>query len=176
MSRHVLCEASEKGAIIVNECLKRGLQINTMKLEQLLILMHARMLTLYKKPFFKQQVIVREHALMIDEVDEDFRIYAFEFKEVMEEYICLLEKEEEVMNYIIDNYGELDFFDLRDSYVLKKLREHYKDLFSLEEQHFDILATPYDDAFIIKSDKTEEFKTPNKIAKQEKIQKKILKK
>jgi len=173
MSRRILCEASEKGAIVVNKCLNRGFEINTIKLEQLLILMHGRMLSLYNKPFFSQEVVARTHALMIDKVDKDFRIYAMEFKEKLEEYICLLEKEE-VMNYIIEKYGNLDFFELKELPVLKNL----KDLFSKEDQSniipnlkiekmfnfvmgnkqtFDVMAVPCDRAFVVSSDKTEAF-------------------
>jgi len=174
MSRKILCEASEKGVVVVNECLNRGLEINAIKLEQLLILMHGRMLSLYNKPFFSQEVVARTHALMIDKVDKDFRIYAMGFKEKLEEYICLLEKEEEVMNYIIEKYGNLDFFELKELPVLKNL----KDLFSKEDQsnilpnikiekmfkfvmsdkqNFEVLAVPYDRAFVVSPDKTEEF-------------------
>ena len=174
MSRRILCEASEKGVIVVNECLNRGIQINTIKLEQLLILMHGRMLSLYNKSFFSQEVVARTHALMIDNVDKDFRIYAIEFKEKLPEYICLLEKEEEVMNYIIERYGNLDFFELKELPVLKKL----KDLFSKEDQSniipnvkiekmfnfvmgnkqtFDVMAVPCDRAFVVSPDKTEVF-------------------
>lgn len=58
MSRDVLSIASEKGTIVVNECLRRGLYINTLKLEQLLILIQGRMLSLYNRPFFSQDVLL----------------------------------------------------------------------------------------------------------------------
>lgn len=125
MSRDVLSIASEKGTIVVNECLRRWLYINTLKLEQLLILIQGRMLSLYNRPFFSQDVIARTHALMIDEVDKEFRINAIEFKEEIVEYVSLLSTEEEVMNFVLDSYGSLNVFELQELYELKILKECY---------------------------------------------------
>ncbi len=52
IDRRILCQASEKGKIVVNECLDRGYDIDTLKLEKLLILMHGIMLSAYGDPFF----------------------------------------------------------------------------------------------------------------------------
>ena len=124
----VLCSASEKGKIIVNECLKRGLTINTLKLEKLLILMHIKMLTEYRKPFFKEEVINFHHGLGIKEVDEDFRgVLRPNFNEQIIEYICLLDAEEKVMNEVIRDYGKYDVFDLNEVWQLKKLQRLFPD-------------------------------------------------
>ena len=133
------------------------------------------MLSLYNKPFFSQDVVARPHALMIDKVDKDFRIYAMGFKEKLEEFICLLEKAEEVVNYIIEKYGNLDFFELTELHVLKNM----KDLLSKEEQSniipnekiekmfnfvmgnkqtFDVMAVPRRRPYVVAADKAEEFK------------------
>lgn len=128
MSRKIMCEASEKGVYVVNKCLQKGYKINTIKLEQLLILMHGTMLSLYQKPFFAQNVVARPHALIIDEVDKNFLAFAIEFKERMTEYISLLQNEEKVMNYIIEKYGNADFFELNNKKELTVLRN----LFSKE--------------------------------------------
>ena len=175
MSRKFLCEASEKGAIVVNKCLNRRFEINTIKLEQLLILMHGRMLSLYNKPFFSQEVVARTHALMIDKVDNDFRIYIMGFEEKLKEFICLLEKEEEVMNYIIEKYGDLDFFELKELPVLKILKDKFSkedqnniipnvkiqkifDLFIDNKQTCDVIAVPSRRPFVMAEDKTKQFK------------------
>lgn len=119
----VLCSASEKGKIIVNKCLKKGLNIDTLKLEKLLILMHIKMLTEYRKPFFKEDVILFNHGLGIKEVDEDFRfVIGPDFNEEIIEYICLLDAEEKVMNEVIRDYGKYDVFDLNEVWQLKKLQ------------------------------------------------------
>jgi len=179
MNRDVFCLASEKGVIVVNECLKKGIEINTLKLEQLLILIHGIMLSKYKKPFFYENVVARDFSLMIQEVDEDFRAYGMEFKESFEEYITLLEKEEEVMKYVIEKYGNLDFFDLNELYVLKKLRERFIeetknnidskniipnteiekefDNFLSDKQKFIVMAVPRNRPFTVSSEKLEEF-------------------
>ena len=124
----VLCSASEKGKIVVNECLKRGLTIDTLKLEKLLILMHIKMLTEYRKPLFKEEVILFHHGLGIKEVDEDFRfILRPGFNEEIVEYICLLDAEEKVMNEVIRDYGKYDVFDLNEVWQLKKLQRLFPD-------------------------------------------------
>lgn len=123
MNRNIMCEASEKGVIVVNKCLEKGIKIDTAKLEQLLILMHGTMLSLYQKPFFVQNVIAMPHALMVDEVDKNFKMNCMGFKEKIPQYICLLQNEEKVMDYIIENYGNLDFFELNIRKDLSFLRE-----------------------------------------------------
>lgn len=122
MYRRIMCEASEKGVYVINKCLEKGYQISTIKLEQLLILMHGTMLSLYQRPFFRQNVVARSHALMIDEVDKNFLAFAKEFKERIPECICLLQNEEKVMDHIIEKYGNIDFFELNNRKDLTVLR------------------------------------------------------
>ena len=179
MNTDVFCLASEKGVVVVNECLKKGIEINTLKLEQLLILIHGIMLSKYNKPFFYENVVARDFSLMIQEVDEDFRAYGIEFKEPFEEYITLLEKEEEVMKYVIEKYGNLDFFDLNEFCVLKKLRKRFIeenknnidskniipnieiekefDDFLSDKQKFIVMAVPRERPYTVSSEKLEEF-------------------
>lgn len=128
MGRRIMCEASEKGVYVINKCLEKGYQISTIKLEQLLILMHGTMLSLYQRPFFAQNIVARPHALMIDEVDKNFLAFAKKFEERIPECICLLQNEEKVMNYIIEKYGNADFFELNNKKELIVLRN----LFSKE--------------------------------------------
>lgn len=174
MSRKILCEASEKGIIVANECLNRGIEINTIKLQQLLILMHGRMLSLYNKPFFSQEVVARPQALMIDKVNKDLMVYAMEFKELIEEYYILLEKEEAVMMEVIDAYGNLNFFDLKELPALKTLQDNFikknqESIISNEaiqktfnfynNRNFDVMAVSYHRPFIVSSEKSQEFKS-----------------
>ena len=124
----VLCSASEKGKIVVNECLRKGLNIDTLKLEKLLVLMHIKMLTEYRKPLFKEEVILFNHGLGIKEVDEDFRfVLGPDFNEKIVEYICLLDAEEKVMNEVIRDYGKCDVFELNEVWQLKKLQRLFPD-------------------------------------------------
>ena len=110
MHRKIMDEASEKGVIVANKCMEKGIQLSAIKLELLLILMHGRMLSKYQKPFFRQNVVAGKQVLMIKEVDRNFILN--KFNERMQEYLVLLLKEEEVMNDIIEVYGRLDFFEM----------------------------------------------------------------
>ena len=122
MNRKIMCEASEKGVYVVNKCLEKGYQISEIKLEQLLILMHGTMLSLYQRPFFRQNVVAIPQTLMIEEVDKNFLVFTKEFKERIPERICLLQDEEKVMNHIIEKYGNIDFFELNNRKSLTVLR------------------------------------------------------
>lgn len=122
-NRKILCGASEKAILVVNKCLDKNIPINTMKLEQLLIIIHGIMLSKYNTPFFKENVVAFQHALLIREVDADFRINAMNFKEKIEEFICLLDAEEQTVDEVITNYGKNDAFDLMAKKELKLLKE-----------------------------------------------------
>ena len=121
MYRKIMDEASEKGVIVANKCIEKGIQLSAIKLELLLILMHGRMLSKYQKPFFRQNVVAGKQVLMIKEVDRNFILNKFD--ERMQEYLVLLLKEEEVMNDIIEVYGSLDFFEMIKRKDLTFLRE-----------------------------------------------------
>lgn len=119
----ILCEASEKGKIIVNRCLDLGYDINTYKLEKLLIMIHGIMLSKYQKPFFRQSVVATKYGSIIKEVEKELFSYAFGFKDRMCEYICLLENEEKLINEIVQKYGNLDAFELNEFKQLKLLND-----------------------------------------------------
>lgn len=117
------CLASEKGKIVVNECLERKIEINTMKLEKLLIIMHGIMLQRYHRPLFNENVVATKYGLMIEEVTHDFLMYSVKFDEKIVEYVCLLNAEEEVMNLVLNIYGEWDSFKLDKKKELRTLSE-----------------------------------------------------
>jgi len=119
----ICCIASEKGKKIVNKCIDNNIEINTLKLEKLLILVHGKMLSMYQKPFFNENVIATKHGLMIKEVDRDFIRYVFRCNEKLVEYICLLDDEEEVVNSVLREYTNRDGLDLNSVIELKVLSE-----------------------------------------------------
>lgn len=135
----LLCLASEKGKIIVNECLDRKYHINTLKLEKLLILAHGIMLAKYQTPLFKEDIVATLHGgLMIPRVDRDFIRYAVEFKDKFVEYICLLDDEEKVLNHVLDSYGNLDAVDINEESPLKVCN---KSFISLGDSYSSSIAT-----------------------------------
>ena len=117
------CSASEKGKRIINKCIDNNIEINTLKLEKLLILMHGKMLSMYQKPFFDEDVIATRHGLMIKEVDRDFIRYATRCNEKIKAYICLLDAETKVMNSVLKEYIDYDALDLNCVRELQVLSE-----------------------------------------------------
>lgn len=119
----ILCEASEKGKIVVNKCIELGYEIEPLKLEQLLILIHGMMLAKYNKPFFEEEIISTEYGLVIREIERDFLEYSSGFKEKFQDYILLLEKEETTVDYIIKRFGIYNHKLLKNVIVLNLLNE-----------------------------------------------------
>ena len=112
------CMATEVGKIVANKCLDRNISLNTLKLEKLLILMQVEYIRKTEKAFFQENIIVsNQHNTRIKEVEEDFLPYAVGMDMISSdtrfcEYINLLMKQEEVVESIINKYGNLDAFDL----------------------------------------------------------------
>lgn len=126
----ILCEASEKGKVVVNHCLNKGCRINTLKLEKLLIIIHGMMLAHHKKPFFKNSIVPTKNGLRIPEVDRDFIINVISFDKKFDEQIAFLDREWEMTEYIINTYGKMDTFELDTEFGLKQLNNKL-----LNEQH-----------------------------------------
>lgn len=108
----IMCKAAEVGKIVVNKCLDRGLFINTQKLQKLLVLMQVECIRRSKKPLFKEDVRVWDCGVAITEVNTEFSSYGEEFTEKIEEFITLLEAEEESVNYVLEHYGHMDAYEL----------------------------------------------------------------
>ena len=116
---------SEIGKIIVNKCLSRGYEINTQKLQKLMVLMHARLLTEHNKPFLRSKIIASKTAgVMIPQVDSDFIMYGLEFPEKFEEYVLLTESQETAVNNILARYGAFDVFEIFENTKLKSLNDY----------------------------------------------------
>ena len=124
-NKGILCQASEKGKIIINKCINKDLFINTLKMEKLLILVHGNMLAQYNKPFFNENVVTYGRGLIIEEVDRDFLEGAVFFNKRYTEYVTLLDKEEEMVDRIIKLYGSLRVYDLNQLSFLKKIEDKY---------------------------------------------------
>jgi len=123
MYRNFMSGASEKAVVVANKCLEKGYQMSAIKLEQLLILIQGAMLSLHQRPYFEGNILALEHALIIKEVDRDFLLN--EFKEKMQVYVATLQIEEEIIDYIVEKYGNLDFFELKNTKTLNFLRETF---------------------------------------------------
>lgn len=109
---YIMCKAAEVGKIVINKCIDRNLYIDAQKLQKLLVLMQIECIRRSQKPLFKEEIRVWSCGVAIKEVDEEFRGLGGEFVNRQIEYINLLEKEEESVNRILDEYGSLDALDL----------------------------------------------------------------
>ena len=126
MDTRILCGASEKGKIVVNKCLDKGIKITTLKLEQLLILMQGTCLAKYNEFLFYENIILTPEGLKIEEVDKDFISFAAGFKEKLQEYHSLLDYQNAIIDDIISVYGEKSTLELSEVGPLHDLA-NYKD-------------------------------------------------
>ena len=115
-----LCCASEIGKIVANQCIDKGIQLSTVKLQKLLIMMHGVYFATYNKPLFKEKVTLMKHGVAIKEVDKDFR-YEILYNEKFQGYICLTEDQQKVVDEVIKIYGKCDSFELNKVPELVKL-------------------------------------------------------
>ncbi len=123
MTRKLMCEVSEKAVCIVNKCLDKNISINTSKLHQLVILIHGTMLSKYQKSFFTENVYATDIRLVVKELEQDCLMGKISFEERMPEYICLFQKEEQVIDAILEKYADVDFLEIGKEKVLRQLRE-----------------------------------------------------
>lgn len=105
----------EIGKIVANKCMERGIFINTLKLEKLLILMEIAYIKNYNKSFIRSNIWVNSHGqFMIKDVDRFFIQYAVEFDEKQVELIGLLESQKDCIEQVLELYGNMTAFDLED--------------------------------------------------------------
>ncbi len=109
-----MCKASEIGKIIVNKCLQLNLDINTQKLQKLLVLIQVECIKQSGFPFFAEDIRVWDCGVAIKEVDEDFRQNGTRFCSELDENITLLDSEEEYIDTILNKFGNLTASELND--------------------------------------------------------------
>ncbi len=120
-----MCKAAEVGKIVVNKCLSEEppIPINTQKLQKLLVLMQVDCIRRSSKPLFKEDIRIWDCGVAIKEVDDAFRDYAEGFDCRQEEFITLLEAEEESVNCILAQYGTMEAFELNQLPDNQRVRE-----------------------------------------------------
>lgn len=110
------------GRSVVNKCLERGYKINTLKLEKLLIVMQGATLAGTGKPMFQEAIIPSETGgLRIREIYEEFIAGSAGFDKEVDEWIVLLDRQESVVDSVLNKCGKLDAFDITTKYGLDKL-------------------------------------------------------
>lgn len=117
----LMCMAGEIGKIVVNECLKRSIFINTQKLEKLLVLMQIEHMSRVKTALFPQDILVWDCGVVIEEVDQGFIQYSIEFKEEQIEYISLLDEQLKTVKQVLNVYGNMDALDINELPAIQTL-------------------------------------------------------
>lgn len=122
-----MCKACELGKVVVNRCRQKEYRIDTAKLQKLLVLMQGVFLSRYNETLFPENVIMWPCGVAIKEVDTQFRSFSMGFNEDLPSFIAVLEKENEVIDYVIEKYGMLDVFELKKDPRLSALVINYDD-------------------------------------------------
>lgn len=102
----LMCKASEIGKIVVNKCIEQGFEINTQKLQKLLVLIQIECIEQSGFPFFTEDVRIWECGVAIKEVDEDFRANGAGFFEPQQIQVVLLKSEEQYIDEILQKHGQ----------------------------------------------------------------------
>ena len=158
-------KAREVAKIIVNECIDKGYFLSCYKLEQLLILMKGVYLERYSKSLFSEEIFSTDKGLWIPNVEYSAFIQLkgdLKNEEKLPVFIAPLEKENEVINYVLDNYGMLYADDIKEAYAMSRLALKYKG-----ENHNEKISDEELEEYFVKygysnlEDKKEELKKDN---------------
>ena len=122
-----MCKACELGKIVVNMCLDKQWEIDTAKLQKLLVLMHGLYLAKNKEPLFSENVLIWDCGVAIKEVDKQFREFGGGFCERMPAQLATIRTEQEVIDKVLERYGDKDVFEINEDIRLKKLKDDYYD-------------------------------------------------
>jgi len=100
------------GEVIVNECLKRNLDINTSKLMKLLYYMQRLHIQKYEDTMFNDEIRVTANGPYIDGVANYFWTGRLGFDNRLNQSIILKDSHEDVANLILNRYGKFSPNDL----------------------------------------------------------------
>lgn len=100
------------GEIIVNECLDRNIEINTSKLMKLLYYMQKLHIQKYGETMFNDEIAATINGPYIDSVANYFIEGRLGFKNKCDKRIVLLDSHEDVVNTILEKYGNMSPIDL----------------------------------------------------------------
>lgn len=120
-----MCKACELGKVVINRCFEKDYSISVSKLHKLLILMHGEHLAKYQKPLFPENVICWGCGVAIKEIEIEFLPYDFSSRERLPEYIAVLNSEKDVINSVLEQFGELDTYQLNCDPRLVELTTKY---------------------------------------------------
>lgn len=100
------------GEIIVNKCLDRNLEINTSKLMKLLYYMQKLHLQKYGETMFSDEIVATINGPYVDSVATYFIEGRLGFKTKCQKRIVLFDSHEDVVNTVLEKYGNISPIDL----------------------------------------------------------------
>jgi len=87
-----------------------------------LVLMQIYHMIRVKKVLFPQDILVNDSCgVVIKEIDWEFMQYAIECNEKQTEYIYLLDEQEETIEYVLKEYGNMDAWDINELPLIQEL-------------------------------------------------------
>lgn len=98
---------SEIGKIFANKCLKLGYDINLKKLENLMLVIHGKMLIDHNHPFLVSEIVSTERGIRIPQLEKDFIQYCVSFSDELQEYVPLTKKPTKAIDHVIKICGHL---------------------------------------------------------------------
>lgn len=154
---------------VVNECINRGIKINTSKLNKLLYFMQRLHLEKYNKPMFTNTIIATHNGPSITDLWDFFPEGILGFEKKYEKEITLLMSHDDVAEEILELYGDYSPNELLE---ISKEDEVYKMIWdegrgenevipniSFKDNAYTFFAVPSTQPYIItKEMQTEEFK------------------
>lgn len=116
-----MCKASEVSKVVINKCTSLGYDLTAPKLQKLLVVMQGMCLAKYEKELFKEDVLAWTCGVAIKEVNADFKNYDFKESQRLQAYIVLLDHEEEIIDEVLNEFGNKDAITISADYRLIKL-------------------------------------------------------
>lgn len=120
-----MCKVCELGKVVVNLCLYNGFNIDTAKLQKLLVLMHGIHMVKYNEPLFPENVLVWDCGVAIEEVDTQFREFGGGFTTKFSAKLAVLNSEAQVIEEMLVKHGNKDVFELNNDKRLKYLKDKF---------------------------------------------------
>ena len=100
------------GEVIVNMCIDRSYELNTVKLMKLLYFMQKLHIQKYGEPMFTNPIITSSYGPYIPDVYEYFTYGRLGFYEKGRESICLLDSHRDVALEVLDLYGNMEIYQI----------------------------------------------------------------
>lgn len=134
MDTMIFCGACEKAKWILNECFYAGYEINTYKLQKLLVLAYGECLVKTGTKLFPEDIILNELGPFVKEVEICLLPYDIGgFYTPLFEWHLRLSSEDKLIKDIVKRYGNRSSNELSELRQLRDLKSHQNKVFVTDE-------------------------------------------